>query len=266
MADYFHLYTNNPTVGQKDGTVISEARSFTSPLSVTLDASKGAETILKCAVRCDSGYTTDSNGITITPYYYNGNEYVASGGNVAKWKLAKDASIPASNTYTLTTLGAGGEEVTLGDVTLVYNQDFGGSTLEQVAMYLVEAFNRKSTLYTATNDGAEVTVSEKVAGSGHTPGASNIQGPLGSDGTTRMNPTFAITDGTPVEGKEATAADMKLRGNWVNSLNLSGMIGETNIIFWVKVSAANDEKPAKDITTVLHSTATIYDSSTTTAA
>ena len=264
MADYFHIYTNNPTVGQKDGTVISEARSFTSPLSVTLDAAEGAETIVKCAVRCDSGYTTDSSGVTITTYYYNGSEYVASGGNVAKWKLAKDASIPASNTYTLTTLGAGGEEVTLGDVTLVYNQDFGGSTLEQVAMYLVQAFNRMSTLYTATNDGAEITISEKVAGSGHTPGASLIQGPLGSDGTTRTTPTFAITDGTPVDGKVATAEDMKLRGNWSSSLTLSGTIGETNIIFWVKVSAAEDEKPAKDITTALHCTANIYDNTTTT--
>lgn len=78
---YINLYTNNPTAGGTDGTVVSLDGTQTSPISVTLDKTKAESKAIKCAIRCDTGYKT-SGDVTIS----------LSGTTASKWKLAKDSS------------------------------------------------------------------------------------------------------------------------------------------------------------------------------
>lgn len=79
MANYINLYTNNPTHGGTDGTVVSSNGAQTSPFSVTLDASQSETKYIKGAVRCQNGYYTvgdtvisftgtTSNKWSIAPY------------------------------------------------------------------------------------------------------------------------------------------------------------------------------------------------------
>ena len=78
---YINLYTNNPTAGGTDGTVVSLDGAQTSPISVTLDKTKAESKAIKCAIRCDTGYKT-SGDVTIS----------LSGTTASKWKLAKDSN------------------------------------------------------------------------------------------------------------------------------------------------------------------------------
>ena len=78
---YINLYTNNPTAGGTDGTVVSLDGAQTSPISVTLDKTKAESKAIKCAIRCDSGYKV-SGDVTVS----------ISGTTAAKWKLAVDNS------------------------------------------------------------------------------------------------------------------------------------------------------------------------------
>lgn len=58
---YINLYMNNPTAGGTDGTAISTDGAYTSPLTVSLDASINESKTVKLAVRTESGYTTTGN-------------------------------------------------------------------------------------------------------------------------------------------------------------------------------------------------------------
>ena len=58
MAELLHIYINNPTEGSKDGTEVSSGTEL-SPISVLLDAGKGEQKAVKCAVRCESGFHID---------------------------------------------------------------------------------------------------------------------------------------------------------------------------------------------------------------
>ncbi|WP_085023894.1 hypothetical protein [Anaerovibrio sp. JC8] len=82
-----NLYTNNPTIGKSDGTLVSQDHTQTSPLSVTLKT--GQQKAVKIAVRCDQGFTA-VEGAEISLAYWDGQEYQATGGNIAKWYLALD--------------------------------------------------------------------------------------------------------------------------------------------------------------------------------
>ena len=78
---YINLYTGNPTAGGTDGTVVSTGDTETSPVSVTLNATKAETAIVKCALRCETGYKTSGDTkITFT------------GTNAAKWQVAADNS------------------------------------------------------------------------------------------------------------------------------------------------------------------------------
>lgn len=57
-----NLYKGNPTAGGTDGTAVSMAGNFSSPVQFTLDASQNESAIQKLAVRCNSGYKT--SGVT----------------------------------------------------------------------------------------------------------------------------------------------------------------------------------------------------------
>ena len=59
MANAFiNLYMNNPTEGGTDGTAISTDGTYTSPLTVSLDAAINESKTVKLAVRTETGYTT----------------------------------------------------------------------------------------------------------------------------------------------------------------------------------------------------------------
>lgn len=79
MSTYISIYTGNPTKDMNDGTVVSENGSFTSPLTVTLNAIKEEVKYIKCAVRCMSGYATV--GDTVLTF---------EGANKERWQMALD--------------------------------------------------------------------------------------------------------------------------------------------------------------------------------
>ena len=85
MAELLHIYMNNPTEGGKDGTEVSSGTEL-APISVLLDAGKGEQKVVKCAVRCESGFHIDG---TLTVKFV--------GDHADKWKAAAD------NGYTVDT-------------------------------------------------------------------------------------------------------------------------------------------------------------------
>ena len=78
MAELLHIYMNNPTEGSKDGTEVSSGTEL-APISVLLDAGKGEQKAVKCAVRCESGFHIDG---TLTVKFV--------GDHADKWKVAMD--------------------------------------------------------------------------------------------------------------------------------------------------------------------------------
>lgn len=78
MARHLHLYMNNPTAGDTDGTEISSGDD-TLPLNITLDANQAETKAVKCAVRCDTGFLVEGN----TSIYFEGT-------NAAKWQVGTD--------------------------------------------------------------------------------------------------------------------------------------------------------------------------------
>lgn len=89
MGNYLKVYTGAVTSGAQDGTEISSEHTMTNPISVLLDSSIAESKFVKCAVRCDTGYTTD--GITTIGFtYWDGTEYQTTGGAIDKFKVALD--------------------------------------------------------------------------------------------------------------------------------------------------------------------------------
>ena len=78
MAELLHIYMNNPTEGSKDGTEVSSGTEL-APISVLLDAGKGEQKAVKCAVRCENGFHIDG-ALTV--------KFV--GDHADKWKVAMD--------------------------------------------------------------------------------------------------------------------------------------------------------------------------------
>ena len=78
MAELLHIYMNNPTAGSTDGTKVSSGTEL-APISVLLDAGKGEQKAVKCAVRCESGFRIDG---TLTVKFV--------GDHAGKWKAATD--------------------------------------------------------------------------------------------------------------------------------------------------------------------------------
>ena len=85
MAELLHIYMNNPTQGSTDGTEVSSGTEL-APISVLLDAGKGEQKVVKCAVRCESGFHIDG-ALTV--------KFV--GDHADKWKVA------SNNGYTVET-------------------------------------------------------------------------------------------------------------------------------------------------------------------
>lgn len=90
MSDLIKLYNGSVTAGGTNGDEVSEG-SLSNPVQFTLNAAKNEEACQKVAIRCQNGYQTYGN-TTITAYHYNVENKVwePTGGDVAKWKFAKD--------------------------------------------------------------------------------------------------------------------------------------------------------------------------------
>lgn len=88
---YINLYKNNPTAGGTDGTAISTDGEYTSPLTVTLDASLAESKKVKLAIRTESGYQTTGD-TTISDY----------GDTTDKWKLSLTEDGAYSDSITIT--------------------------------------------------------------------------------------------------------------------------------------------------------------------
>ena len=78
MAELLHIYMNNPTAGSTDGTEVSSGTEL-APISVLLDAGKGEQKAVKCAVRCESDFHID--GVLTIKFV---------GDHADKWKVAMD--------------------------------------------------------------------------------------------------------------------------------------------------------------------------------
>ena len=78
MSELLHIYMNNPTAGSTDGTEVSSGTEL-APISVLLDAGKGEQKAVKCAVRCESGFHID--GVLTIKFI---------GDHADKWKAATD--------------------------------------------------------------------------------------------------------------------------------------------------------------------------------
>ena len=60
---YINVYGGNPTEGGTDGTVVSTDGAQTAPLVVNLDAAQNESKKIKLGIRCESGYTTQSDTV-----------------------------------------------------------------------------------------------------------------------------------------------------------------------------------------------------------
>lgn len=78
--EYINLYIDNPTQGRTDGTLMSLGDDGSSPLDITVNASKNERKIIKVALRCQPGYVTDGD-TTIW----------VRGANSEKWSIGKTA-------------------------------------------------------------------------------------------------------------------------------------------------------------------------------
>lgn len=245
MNDYIHLYMNNPTAGATDGTQVSEDHAFTAPISAVLNASNNESKVIKMAIRCASGYGTVGN-VELKKLYWNGTTTAETGGNIDKWKFARDTSVPAACTYTIGTNAASGDTVAIGDVSLAAGTDFAiGTDANATAANIATAINDKSTIWAASSSGAAVTVTEKYAGAG------NVLVPAVTIGT------IAITNGDITASHAATDSDMESNGAWSDTLIFTDEIRDKNVIFWLKATSSSDEKPMKDNSTVINGKATI---------
>ena len=101
MAELLHIYMNNPTEGGKDGTEVSSGTQL-APISVLLDAGKGEQKGVKCAVRCESGFHIDG---TLTVKFV--------GDHADKWKVAMDHNY---TTDTVLTVADWKDEIALSGV------------------------------------------------------------------------------------------------------------------------------------------------------
>lgn len=245
MNDYIHLYMNNPTAGGVDGTMVSEDHSFTAPLSAVLNATNNEVKLFKVAIRCADGFETVGNTV-LSKKYYDGSQLLDTGGKIEKWKFAPDLSTAAQATFTITTNAAANDTFQIGnDTALTAGKDFTvGSTAAATATNLATAINDKSTIYTAMANDTAVTVKERYAGSGQVV-------------TFKMTGTLKGSTSEQVTSVPADEAKMKANGVWSDTVTFADTIASKNRIFWVKVASNSDEKPQKDNSTVLYSSATI---------
>lgn len=87
---YINLYMNNPTAGGTDGTAISTDGTYTSPLTVSLNAANNESKTVKLAIRTETGYAT------------TGNTTISDNGDTNdRWKLCLTENGTFTNSITI---------------------------------------------------------------------------------------------------------------------------------------------------------------------
>ena len=238
LGKYVSLYKDSPTAGGVDGTLLSEDRAFTSPITASLNLSSITDDIEKCAIRCNTGYRTYGTTV-VRPYRYDGTSWQTSGGNIGMFKVAPDRSTPGRNSYRVSINAVSGDTISFDGTTLTFGTDVTiGSTTAVTAANIVSALNNKSLFsgrYTATGGDTEAfTITEKYAGGGVTPGGITYTG------------TIVIESGSPIVSTAATVDDMRANGVWADTYSISDVIHAKNVIFWLKISATSDEDATRD--------------------
>lgn len=108
---YINVYTNNPTEGGTDGTVVSTDGAQTAPLVVNLDAAQNEVKKIKLGIRCESGYTT--SGDTIIRDNNDTNDF---------WKFSLSENGTFSDTITIS--------AAISSVNSIFWAQAGSSSLE----------------------------------------------------------------------------------------------------------------------------------------
>ena len=89
MSDFIKLYGGTVTKGGTDGTPISENMTQSNPMAMSLNAKVAEAKVMKLALRCESGFQT-SGDVVVSANRYDGTNYVATGGNIDKFRFAAD--------------------------------------------------------------------------------------------------------------------------------------------------------------------------------
>lgn len=103
------IYGDSPTADGTDGTAISESGTLTNPITATLTVTEedAATAVVKCALRCDSGYQTSGSFDLTLVDAETKSEYTGEDLTISKaadldgtWSssLTFDDSIGATNT------------------------------------------------------------------------------------------------------------------------------------------------------------------------
>lgn len=61
---YINVYQGNPTAGEKDGTIVSTADTFDSPINFDLNAENNESKVTKLAIRTEEGFKVTNCTIT----------------------------------------------------------------------------------------------------------------------------------------------------------------------------------------------------------
>lgn len=78
MNEYINLYAGTVTKDKQDGDIVSQEDLQTSPITVSLDATKSEVKYIKCAIRTEKGYKSTKTAISFL------------GLTQEKWLIAKD--------------------------------------------------------------------------------------------------------------------------------------------------------------------------------
>lgn len=81
MNEYINFYTNNPTKGGTNGTLVSIHPSEASPITMVLDASKNESKASKVALRCQEGYYALPEAVV---------SFTGDTASTQKWQIALD--------------------------------------------------------------------------------------------------------------------------------------------------------------------------------
>lgn len=98
MSTYANIYTGGVNSGYQDGVAVSETHSLTAPITADFTVTKNRTTetqVIKCAIRCITGYQTYGNTTLTLCQYSNGTYTPVTSSN---WQICLDNNYIDSKT------------------------------------------------------------------------------------------------------------------------------------------------------------------------
>lgn len=124
---YINVYKGTVTEGGTDGTLVSTGGDYSSPISVSLDASQNESKKVKLAIRCQSGFTT------------SGNTTIADVGDTNdRWKLCTTENGTYADSITISTA--------IGTTNTIFWAQASSSSLESAASDRSVSFQVNATI------------------------------------------------------------------------------------------------------------------------